>query len=638
MTRPRQLALLDALKRHEDAGTRFTLPELAAETGYKLSSVKTYQAKRFRERIVFESDEGDFEARGTLAMSDGEFLAFMDQAGPAELARDTRYRELMDQADAAMGLAVELYHRPRTPGGLVLYARLSTEAWILLLGAELVRGQSPAVLLPLEGPHFPALDAALDEAQIDEDLRHLLRGVAEIGNLSLAAPLGSAMEPLSAVAQRHCHAWLERRGDGLDLGVLTKLHRLGEGETNRVVEELCERLASLVPEGARPAEQTQPLPSLLRQSTFDFRAEDSEPAGSRAAPEGQASAPEYAPESKPRAAPAPLAERVGRVLREVGGPVDIEELMDETGAHRAELESVLEAAQDIYRAGRSTWIDKLGLGLTAAELSDVVQWVLEEIEGESQPVTVTAVMRDAADSGLRVDALTPWLLRDALSREPDVVTFANPKIVAHIESFRDGDIGLLDRLESIVRDQGAETNFTAIVAALPAGVHYHPEALAGFLQGARWCVRIGSGRYCHVAATGLDANGRKALLDAAIATVSPGTAATCLELLERVGDDVDKPRVTEPARVLWGLLLADPRVQCGPGLRAALAKDEAGVALLIEGIVEVLSERGPLGAQDVRRAATARYGYRGLDSFRDALATAVERGLVRRQGSSYASA
>jgi hypothetical protein len=634
MTRPRQLALLDALKRHEDGGTQFTLPELAAETGYKLSSVKTYQAKRFRDRIVFETGDGEFEVRGTLDMSDEEFLAFMDQAGPAQLHRDTRYRELLDRADAAMGLAVELFHRPGAPGGLVLYARLATEAWILLLGAELVRGQSPAVLLPLEGAHFPALDAVLDECEIGEELHHLLRGVAEVGNLSLAATFGEAMDPLSAVAQQHCHAWLARRDQAPELGILSQLHRAGSGEPSPAVAELRDRLVSLVPAGVSPAEQTQPLPSLVRQAAFAFLpgqlpddAElDSGPISADPAPD------------EPTPPVVSLPERVLRVLREVGGPVHLEELLDATGAGRGDIEAALGNAPEVYRSGRATWIHARSLGLSGGELSDAVQWVLEEIEGESQPVPVAAVLREAADGGIRTEALTPWLLRDALSRHPDVVTFTNPKIIAHIESFRDDDLSLLDRLESIVREAGAEASFAQIVDALPAGVFYHPQALAGFLQGARWCVRIGSGRYCHVSATGLDTAGRKTLLDAAVARLAPGAAATCAQLLGGLSEEVRRPRVAEPARVLWGLLLADPRVQCGPGLRAALAKDTAGIDLLIEGIAEVLQERGDLGAQDLRRAATARYGYRGLDSFRDALGTAVDRGLVQRQGSRYASA
>ena len=63
MTRGRQLTLLDALKQYEQEGRCFTLPELAAATGYKLSSVKTYHAKRFRDRLVFEAEGGTLQAR-----------------------------------------------------------------------------------------------------------------------------------------------------------------------------------------------------------------------------------------------------------------------------------------------------------------------------------------------------------------------------------------------------------------------------------------------------------------------------------------------------------------------------------------------------------------------------------------------
>ena len=628
MTRPRQLALLDALKQHEGAGTGFTLPELAAQTGYKLSSLKTYHAKRFRDRLVFEQDDGSLVARGTLEMNDDEFLSFMDQTGAAELARDTRFRELLDRADAAMGLAVELYHRPGVPGGLVLYARLATEAWILLLGAELVRGQSASVLAPLEAGHFPALDAALAEAGVAPALHDLLRGVAEIGNLSLCAEIGSAAGALSGVAERHCQAWLERREDAVDLGVLVQLRRAGEGAPSAAVAELSQRLSSLVP--STPVERTQPLPSLLRQATFDFQAEEAE---RRSGADRRDLPPSVVATT---GSAAPLVDRVLRVVREAGGPVDIEELADETGARRGEVEAVLEAMEEVYRAGRTTWIHRLNLGLAASELADVTQWALEEIEGEDEPVTVAAILRDAADSGVRVDALTPWLLRDALSRHPDVVTFANPKMVAHIETFRDGGVALLDRLEGIVRGSGAEATFAQIIAALPAGVQYHPVALAGLLQGARWCVRLGSGRYCHVSATGLDTDARKQLMDAAIAALGSEQTTTSVELLGGLDAAVPRPGVAEPSRVLWGLLLADPRVQCGPGLRVAGAKHDAGIGLLIEGIVEVLVEHGELGAQDLRRAATARYGYRGLDSFRGALSTAVDRGLIAQKGSRYA--
>lgn len=633
MSRPRQLTLLDALKRHEEAGTTFTLPELAAETGYKLSSVKTYHAKRFRDRLVFDVD-GALEARGCLDLSDDEFLGFMDQAGPAELQRDGLYRDLLARADAAMGLAVELYHRPGAPGGLQNYGRLATEAWVLLLGAEFVRGQSPAVLGPLAAGHFAALDAALAESELPEELNHLVRGVAEIGNLSLVAKLGESGTALSGIAEVHCRAWQSRRGGGPDFGILTRLRRTGTGVPSPAAAELAARLVSLVPDEPVSEDTTQPLPSLVRQAAFAF-------SGSAPPEEGPVESPEPSPVS-PVAPQPPVSRQVPReqlvlaALGEAGGPVDIDELVDAAGGTRAEVEAILAEESTAFRAGRTTWIEQGNLGLAPGALSDVVQWALEEMEGEDEPVTVASIMRNASDSGVAVEGLTPWLLRDALSRHPDVVTFTNPKIVAHIESFRDGGVGLLDRLESIVRSAGAEATFEEILAALPAGVTYHRVALAGLLQGARWCVRIGSGRYCHVTATGLDAEGRRALMDAAVAELEPKTTRTCAELLTAISATVTRPRVAEPARVLWGLLLADPRVQCGPGLRVALARDDAGIDLLIEGIVEVLLERGELGAQDVRRAATARYGYRGLDSFRGALAAAVDRGLVRRHGTRYA--
>jgi hypothetical protein len=257
------------------------------------------------------------------------------------------------------------------------------------------------------------------------------------------------------------------------------------------------------------------------------------------------------------------------------------------------------------------------------------------MEGEPETVTVTSLLRDADNAGVDVSGLTQWILRDALGRHTDVVTFTNPKIVAHIESFRDGDVSLLDRLESIVRKLGVEADIASIVQRLPAGTIYHPGAVCGYLRGARWCVRLEDDRYCHVDATGLDESGRKALLDGAIAALEPEDVVECAAVLAALGPDLDRPTGQGAAGVLYGLFLGDPRVQCGAGQRVALSQEEAGLRLLQECIIEVVSALGEAGPQDVRRGVNARYGYRGIDSFRSGLAAAVKEGVVRRRGSLY---
>lgn len=201
--RNRQLLLLDALRAHEAAGRPFALDDLVADTGYKLSTLRTYHTKRLRGVFLFDADDGRLEARGLLNISEEAFLRRLDQTRAAPTEDQTRVAALCARSQEHLELALTLYHRPSLSARVAAFCHHMLTAWELLLTAEIAA----------EG--VSALEA-LDRGQLGERRKHLLsRGLgpedapiranldalARIRALPPHLPLESLQAPLSRLFQ-----------------------------------------------------------------------------------------------------------------------------------------------------------------------------------------------------------------------------------------------------------------------------------------------------------------------------------------------------------------------------------------------------------------------------------------------------
>lgn len=75
--------LLKALKQLEREKREITAQDLANTSGYKLSSIRTYIAKKLRGFVLSPTTRGRFVVKGALSLNEAEFIKHMSQRSPA---------------------------------------------------------------------------------------------------------------------------------------------------------------------------------------------------------------------------------------------------------------------------------------------------------------------------------------------------------------------------------------------------------------------------------------------------------------------------------------------------------------------------------------------------------------------------
>ena len=71
--------LLEVLKRFEREQGEVSAMDLATASGYKLSSMRTYIAKKLKGFVLVPAQKGRFMVKGALALDEGMFLKHMSQ-------------------------------------------------------------------------------------------------------------------------------------------------------------------------------------------------------------------------------------------------------------------------------------------------------------------------------------------------------------------------------------------------------------------------------------------------------------------------------------------------------------------------------------------------------------------------------
>ncbi len=315
-----------------------------------------------------------------------------------------------------------------------------------------------------------------------------------------------------------------------------------------------------------------------------------------------------------------------------------EEAEAEPGDQRAleaSLEAILRAHEDIYALGRETWVHRAALPIAPGRLDEIVAWCVEFMEGLTGAITPQKLLGELDRVGKDRRGLNAALLRDALSRHSDVVTFKNESLVAHVESFREGGLTLDEALERILLQCAEPLSLPQVLELLPEGVNFHRTAVHASLLTSPWAISLGRGRFDHIDDVGLDEPRRRRLIDMAVASLpEDGSPMSCRALLDEINPmepGLGGGRRSEALAILWGLLHKDERAQCGPGGQVARSRDEGARALLQAAIVEVLEDLEVAHIRQLRIELTARYGHGGMESaFRGLLSDCVEAGLIKR--------
>jgi hypothetical protein len=282
------------------------------------------------------------------------------------------------------------------------------------------------------------------------------------------------------------------------------------------------------------------------------------------------------------------------------------------------LNGLLHRHEDIYTVERGTYVHSSALPVNLKSLSGVVEWCVDRLKGETGQISTKYLLRELQGTDLHAEGLTPYLLKDALSRHPDVLTFKNTYLVAHAETFEESGKTLADRVETVLEDAREPLTVEDVISRLPEGIDYHRMSIYTTLLSAPFSLNMGNNRFVHINFVGLSGTRRKQLLDKVLSVLpDDGTPMSCADLLENLSDlpAARSLQIREyGSGLLWGLLREDDRIVCGPGELVARDIGSESQHVLRTAISQIVHEYGAAYPREVRQELRSQYGYGGSDS------------------------
>ncbi len=346
------------------------------------------------------------------------------------------------------------------------------------------------------------------------------------------------------------------------------------------------------------------------------------------------------------------SDHVANVLEDAGRAMTAQEILErlETSEeHEHGIDEISERAlngllhrhEDIYTIERGTYVHASALPVGRQALNEVVDWCVHRLEGETGQISTKYLLGELEEAGLAKRGLTPYLLKDALSRHPEVLTFKNTYLVAHAETFEESGKTLADRVEAVLAEARTPLTVEDVIDRLPEGIDYHRMSIYTTLLSAPFSLNMGNNRFVHIDFVGLSENRRKRLLDAVYGRLpDDGTPMSCQDLLDELGDMPEARALSireHGSGLLWGLLREDERVVCGPGELVARDIGSESQHVLRTAIGQIVAEHGAAYPREVRSELRSQYGYGGSDSavFGSLTRSAEEGRLLRLPESLY---
>ncbi|MFP4599741.1 MAG: sigma factor-like helix-turn-helix DNA-binding protein [Persicimonas sp.] len=346
------------------------------------------------------------------------------------------------------------------------------------------------------------------------------------------------------------------------------------------------------------------------------------------------------------------SDHVANVLEDAGRPMAAQEILErleEADEYDHGIDEISERAlngllhrhEDIYTIERGTYVHVSALPVTRQMLDEVVGWCVERLEGETGQISTKYLLGELEEAGLAREGLTPYLLKDALSRHPEVLTFKNTYLVAHAETFEESGKTLADRVETVLAQANNPLTVEDVIDRLPEGIDYHRMSIYTTLLSAPFSLNMGNNRFVHLDFVGLSETRRGRLLDAVYqALPADGTPKSCTDLLEELTDMPEARSLSlreYGSGLLWGLLREDDRIVCGPGELVARDTGKESQHVLRTAIGQIVAEHGAAYPREVRSELRSQYGYSGSDSavFGSLTRSAEEGRLLRLPDSLY---
>lgn len=346
------------------------------------------------------------------------------------------------------------------------------------------------------------------------------------------------------------------------------------------------------------------------------------------------------------------SDHVANVLEDVANPMSAQEILGRLESFEQHdhgineiseraLNGLLHRHEDIYTIERGTYVHASALPITLDTLDGVVRWCVTRLDGEVGQISTKYLLGELDDEGKTQPGLTPYLLKDALSRHPDVLTFKNTYLVAHATTFEESGKTLADRVETVLSDASEPLTVEDVIDMLPEGIDYHRMSIYTTLLSAPFSLNMGNNRFVHIDFVGLSESRRGRLLDAIYKTLpDDGTPMSCSDLLNELSEMPEARALgirDYGSGLLWGLLREHDNVVCGPGELVARDIGSESQHVLRTAIGQIVADYGAAYPREVRSELRSQYGYGGSDSavFGSLTRSAEEGRLLRLPESLY---
>src|SRR5690554_1253210 len=346
------------------------------------------------------------------------------------------------------------------------------------------------------------------------------------------------------------------------------------------------------------------------------------------------------------------SDHVANVLEDVASPMSAQEILGRLESFEQHdhgineiseraLNGLLHRHEDIYTIERGTYVHASALPISLDALDQVVQWCVTRLRGEVGQISTKYLLGELDELGKSEAGLTPYLLKDALSRHSDVLTFKNTYLVAHAATFEESGKTLADRVETVLVEASAPLTVEDVIDLLPEGIDYHRMSIYTTLLSAPFSLNMGNNRFVHISFVGFSESRRNRLLDAVRDTLpADGTPMSCSDLLNELSEMPEARALSirdYGSGLLWGLLREHEEVVCGPGELVARDTGSESQHVLRTAIGQIVADYGAAYPREVRSELRTQYGYGGSDSavFGSLTRSAEEGRLLRLPESLY---
>jgi DNA-binding CsgD family transcriptional regulator len=158
------------------------------------------------------------------------------------------------------------------------------------------------------------------------------------------------------------------------------------------------------------------------------------------------------------------------------------------------VEGALSRLPSVYRTAMGTFTHREALPIPEAALARLVDLCVDRMRGTAGAISTRALLDQLRGEDDHAAVVSPWLLKDALKRHPDIKVLRK-FLVGYAPTFTEEGVLLGDRLEAILREAGVPLTTQEITDRLPDGLEHADAAIYSTLRNGGFAVTAGRGRF-----------------------------------------------------------------------------------------------------------------------------------------------